>query len=375
MLGFALQHSDLAINGQLFPQEATDSVMADKAPGSSPFWATHVHADRRPFLLARVRIIAALRTWFATNDFVEVETGALQASPGNETHLHAFATTLVAPDGAASTLYLRTSPEFACKKLLAAGERRIVEFAKVFRNRERGALHAPEFTLVEWYRAGEPYQALMADCAAILAQAATAAGTRHLSFRGRSADAFAEPERLTVAEAFARFAGIDLLATLGAGESDREQFAHAAGAAGIRIADDDSWGDIFSRVLVERIEPKLGIGRATILDEYPARQAALARPSPKDPRVAERFELYACGVELANGFGELTNAAEQRHRLEQEMAEKQRRYGERYPIDEDFLAALAQMPDACGIALGLDRLVMLATGASHIDQVLWAPMA
>jgi elongation factor P--(R)-beta-lysine ligase len=366
MPGFAPQHND---------KTATDKVMADRPPQSSPFWAPHVHADRRPFLLARGKIIAALRAWFAASEFVEVETGALQVSPGNETHLHAFAARLVAPDGAASTLYLRTSPEFACKKLLAAGERRIVEFAKVFRNRERGALHAPEFTLVEWYRAGEPYQTLMADCAAVLAQAATAAGTRHLSFRGRSADAFAEPERLSVAEAFARFAGIDLLATLRAGEPDREQFAHAAGAAGIRIADDDSWGDIFSRVLVERIEPNLGIGRATILDEYPAGQAALARPSPKDPRVAERFELYACGVELANGFGELTNAAEQRHRLEQEMAEKQRRYGERYPIDEDFLAALAQMPDACGIALGLDRLVMLATGASHIDQVLWVPMA
>jgi lysyl-tRNA synthetase class 2 len=347
--------------------------MADEAPGSSPFWASHVHADRRPFLLARARIVAALRGWFAANDFVEVETGALQVSPGNETHLHAFATKLVAPDGAASTFYLRTSPEFACKKLLAAGERRIVEFAKVFRNRERAALHAPEFTMVEWYRAGEPYQTLMADCAAVVAQAATAADTRYLSFRGRSADAFAEPERLSVAEAFARFAGIDLLATLGAGEPDREQFAHAAKAAGIRIADDDTWGDIFSRVLVERIEPKLGIGRATILDEYPAKQAALARPSG-DPRVAERFELYACGVELANGFGELTDAAEQRRRLEEEMAEKQRRYGERYPLDEDFLAALAQMPDACGIALGLDRLVMLATGASHIDQVLWAPM-
>src|SRR5579862_2077634 len=184
--------------------------MADKDmpdTRSSPFWHPKVHADRRPALLARGRIVSALRAWFAAQDFVEVETGALQVSPGNEMHLHAFATTLVAPDGARSPLYLRTSPEFACKKLLAAGERRIVEFAKVFRNRERGALHAPEFTLLEWYRAGEPYQALMADCTAILAQAAEAAGTRHLSFRGRSADAFAEPERLTVAEAFARFAG------------------------------------------------------------------------------------------------------------------------------------------------------------------------
>jgi elongation factor P--(R)-beta-lysine ligase len=348
--------------------------MADKTPGSSPFWAPHVHADRRPVLLARARITAALRGWFAGRGFIEVETGALQVSPGNETHLHAFATALAAPDGTPTPLYLRTSPEFACKKLLAAGERRIVEFAKVFRNRERGALHAPEFTLVEWYRTGESYRALMADCAAILAQAAEAAGTWHFSFRGRSADPFAEPERLTVAEAFARFAGIDLLATLPGGEPDRRRLATAAQTAGIRIGDDDSWGDIFSRVLVERVEQKLGIGRATILDEYPALQAALARPS-RDPRVAERFELYVCGVELANGFGELTDPAEQRRRLEREMAEKERIYGERYPIDEDFLAALSQMPEACGIALGLDRLVMLATGASHIDQVLWAPMA
>ncbi len=348
--------------------------MPETSPAASPFWAPHVHADRRPALLARGRIVAALRAWFAARDFIEVETGALQVSPGNETHLHAFATTLVAPDGTSSRLYLRTSPEFACKKLLAAGERSIVEFAKVFRNRERGALHHPEFTLIEWYRAGEPYGALMEDCAAILTVAAEAAGTRRLSFRGRSADAFAEPERLTVADAFARFAGIDLLATLPGGEADRDALARAAQASGIRIGGDDRWRDIFSRVLVEKIEGHLGLGRATILDQYPAMQAALARPA-SDRRVAERFELYACGVELANGFGELTDAAEQRRRLEREMAEKERLYGERYPIDEDFLAALAAMPQACGIALGLDRLVMLATGASRIEQVLWNPMA
>ena len=348
--------------------------MPDISPSASPFWDPRVHADRRPALLARGRIIAALRAWFAAQDFVEVDTGALQVSPGNETHLHAFATTLAAPDGASSQLYLRTSPEFAGKKLLAAGERRIVEFAKVFRNRERGALHHPEFTLLEWYRAGEPYGALMQDCAAILARAAEAAGTRQLTFRGRAADPFAEPERLTVAEAFSRYAGIDLLATLSESEPDREALARAARAAGIRIGDDDRWGDIFSRVLVERVEGNLGIGRATILDQYPAVLAALARPAP-DRRVAERFELYACGVELANGFGELTDAAEQRRRLEREMAEKERIYGERYPIDEDFLAALAAMPQACGIALGLDRLVMLATGAARIDQVLWNPLA
>jgi lysyl-tRNA synthetase class 2 len=344
------------------------------APAASPSWAAHVHADRRPFLLARNRIVTALRAWFAANDFVEVDTGALQVSPGNEIHLHAFATSLAAADGALSPRYLRTSPEFACKKLLAAGERRIVEFAKVFRNRERGALHHPEFTLVEWYRAGEPYETLMTDCAAILGLAAEAAGTKTLTFRGRFADPFAELERLTVAEAFDRFATIDLLATLPDGEPDRQALARAACAASIRVGDDDRWGDIFSRVLVEKIEGRLGIGRATILDRYPVHQAALARPAP-DRRVAERFELYACGVELANGFGELTDPIEQRRRLEVEMDEKERIYGERYPIDEDFLAALAAMPQACGIALGLDRLVMLATGAARIEQVLWNPLA
>ncbi len=342
-------------------------------PRSSPFWAPAVHAGRRPILLARGRIVAGLRAWFSARDFVEVETATLRISPGNETHLHAFATSLIAPDSSSAPLYLRTSPEFSCKKLLAAGERRIVEFARSFRNRERGALHHPEFTLVEWYRAGEPYRVLIDDCIAIVREAAQITQTRQFSFRGRTADPFAEPERLTVAEAFARFAKVDVLATLSGDTADRDRFAGAAQDAGIRVTDDDRWTDIFSRILVERIEPNLGIGRATILDEYPAVLSALARRK-HDPRVAERFEIYLCGIELANGFGELTDPAEQRRQLELEMAEKQRRYGERYPIDEDFLAALAQMPQACGVALGLDRLVMLATGASRIDQVLWTPL-
>jgi lysyl-tRNA synthetase class 2 len=336
-----------------------------------PFWA--LHADRRPFLVGRMRIAAALRQFFAAQDFVEVETTALVASPGNETHLHAFATDLLAPSGTRTRLYLRTSPEFACKKLLAAGERRIVEFARSFRNRERGMLHHPEFTLVEWYRAQEPYDVLMEDCAAILALAAEATGTKRFSFRDRAIDPFAAPERLTVAEAFARFAGIDLMAMLP--PQPAAVLAAAANAAGIRTAADDTWGDILSRVLVDKIEPRLGQGRATILYEYPAVQSPLARPKASDPRLAERFELYACGIELANGFAELTDVAEQRKRLEEQMAEKERIYGERYPIDEDFLSALAVMPQACGIALGFDRLAMLATGASRIDEVIWTPMS
>jgi lysyl-tRNA synthetase class 2 len=337
---------------------------------STPFWSTH--ADRRPFLLGRARITAALRQFFAARDFVEVETGALVVAPGNEIHLHAFASDLVTPAGERERLYLRTSPEFACKKLLAAGEPRIVEFARAFRNRERGALHHPEFTLVEWYRAGEPYEALMNDCAAILALAARVAGAERFVFRGASIDPFAPPERLSVVDAFARYAGIDLPPLLES--DDPAPFAAKAQRIGIRVAADDTWGDVFSRVLVDKIEPRLGQGRATILSEYPVVQSPLARPADANPRVAERFELYACGVELANGFGELTDPLIQRERLEEQMAEKARIYGERYPIDEDFIAALAAMPPACGIALGFDRLVMLATGATHIEQVLWTPL-
>jgi lysyl-tRNA synthetase class 2 len=340
----------------------------------SPWWAPHAHADRRPLLAARGRITAAARRFFEARGFVEVEAAVLQLSPGNEAHLHAFATELYAPDGTRSRLYLHTSPEFACKKLLAAGERKIFDFARVFRNRERGVLHHPEFTLLEWYRAQEPYEALMEDCAALIAEAAQAAGARRLTFRDRIATPFAEPERMTVAQAFARFDRVDLLATTTADATDRAALAAAAGAAGIRVAADDTWADIFSRVLVERIEPNLGIGRPTILYEYPVAEAALARPAAADPRVAERFELYACGVELANAFGELTDPAEQRRRFEAEMAEKARLHGERYPLDEDFLAALAAMPAASGIALGFDRLVMLLTGAPRIEQVMWTPV-
>src|SRR5262249_15772066 len=155
-------------------------------------------------------------------------------------------------------LYLRTSPEFSCKKLLAAGERRIVEFARSFRNRERGALHHPEFTLLEWYRVGEPYDLLINDCIAMLRAAADVVQTRQFGFRGFRTDPFAEPERLTVAQAFARFAKIDILATLAGDTADRDRFARAAQDAGLQVADDDRWADIFSRVLVERIEPNLG---------------------------------------------------------------------------------------------------------------------
>ena len=342
----------------------------------SPWWTPSVHEDRRPILLARGRIEAAVRGYLAPRDFLMVDPPGLQRSPGNETHLHAFGTTMIGNDGVGRPMYLHTSPEFTMKKLLAAGERRIASLQHVWRNRERSALHHPEFTMLEWYRAGERYDAVIADCVAMLRLAAEATRVKMLRFRERECDPFAEPERLSVAEAFARYAGIDLLATMDAeGVTDGAALAGQMLAQGLAVPEDRSWSYLFSLVLTDKVEPNLGIGRVTVLDRYPASEAALARRAGDDRRVSERFELYACGVELANGFGELTDAGEQRRRFAGEMAEKERIYGERYPLDEDFLAALELMPEASGVALGFDRLVMLATGAPKIEAVLWAPVA
>lgn len=341
----------------------------------TPFWTPARHRDRRPLLLARNRIKTALRDWFLAQDFVEVEAGQLQLSPGNETHLHGLKVALLHPDGSKQPYFLHTSPEFACKKLIAAGEHAVFDFARVFRDRERGALHAPEFTMLEWYRTHAPLERLMEDCADLLALAARTGGSDTLRFRGLEADPFLPPARLSVPEAFDRFCGIDLLATTPDGEPDRQALAQAVQKAGIRIAEDDSWSDLFSRVLVEKIEPHLGIGRATILYDYPVHEAALARRKANEPQLAERFELYACGVELANGFGELTDPVEQRARFTADMEIKQQIYGETYPIDEDFLDAIALMPPTAGIALGFDRLVMLVLAAPRIDDVLWTPLA
>jgi lysyl-tRNA synthetase class 2 len=343
---------------------------------ASPWWTPHVHADRRPILLARNRIEAAIREYLATEDFVMVDPPGLQRSPGNETHLHAFATTMIGEDGVAETRYLHTSPEFSMKKLLAAGEHRIASLGHVWRNRERSGRHHPEFTMLEWYRAGEPYTAVMDDCVRLIRIAAETTGAGRLRSRGHEADPFAEVERISVADAFRAHAGIDLLATMDtAGNTDAEALAAQMRAVGLDVPDDIHWSYLFTRILTEKVEPKLGMGRITILDRYPSSEAALARRAADDPRVSERFEIYACGVELANGFGELTDADEQRRRFTMEMEEKARLYGERYPLDEEFLAALELMPEASGIALGFDRLVMLATGASRIDQVVWVPVA
>lgn len=331
------------------------------------WWLPESLARRRVYLEARGRVARAVREVFASRGFVEVETPALQRSPGLEPHLKAFATTLEWPGEPAAPMFLHTSPEYAMKKLLAAGMPKIFQLAHCFRNGERGATHHPEFTMLEWYRVGASYLDLIEDCEALL----RASGATLFAWRGRVCDPHAAWERLTVAQAFARHCGIDILATV----ENLDALTEAARPLGIAPHAGDMWEDLFFRIFLNGIEPKLGIGAPTVLYDYPISMAALARAKPSDPRLCERFELYICGLELANAFGELTDAAEQRKRFAADQAKKRTLYGEAYPIDEDFLAALEfGLPPSAGIALGFDRLVMLASGAQHIEDVLWAPV-
>ena len=339
------------------------------------WWRPDVFALRAPALRARARIKEAVRRYFLVEGFTEVETPALQVSPGHETHVSAFRTQGIGSDGLVTPLTLHTSPELTCKKLLAAGMDRLFTLAPVYRNRERGRLHHPEFLMLEWYRAGEPLEALIADAAMLLRSAATIAGTGRLRHRDLVCDPYLAPEILPVCEAFRRHAGVDLATMLPPAPDSFGRLAAAVRDHDLRVAADDTWSDLFSKILSAIVEPRLGIGRPTFLTRYPASEAALARLCPDDIRFAERFELYCCGVEVANAFGELTDPDEQRRRFVEAEDERERIYGERLALDEDFFAALAIMPESCGIALGFDRLVMLATGADDVAAVMWAPVA
>ena len=342
-----------------------------------PWWRPDRLAARHANLAARGRVLGAVRAFFTASGYVEVETPALQVSPGLEPHLKAFAAVLHDPrDAGAYPRYLHTSPEFAMKKLVAGGLPRIWQLARVFRDCERSATHHPEFAMLEWYRAGATYRDLMDECEALLRAAQEAGGDGALRWKGHAADARLPFQRLSVAAAFATFAGVDLLATTADPEApDGAMLASEAARIGIAPHPGDDWEAIFFRIFLERIEPRLGIGAPTILYDYPLAMAALSRRKDDDPRLAERFELYVCGLELANAFGELTDAAEQRRRFAADRARKQALYGEAYPVDDDFLAALDHgLPPCAGIALGFDRLVMLAVGAERVEDVLWAPV-
>jgi lysyl-tRNA synthetase class 2 len=307
----------------------------------------------------------ATRAFFSSRGYLEVETPYAARTPGEEVHLRAFATNYEPRAGEAEALWLNTSPEFAMKRLLVGQSGPIFQLARVWRNEARSARHAPEFTMLEWYRPGASFDALVGETEcflrAVLPPVVTANGI------STDLDSF---ERLTVAEAFLRHAGADLLGTAGDAPA-------LAASAGERLRDGEGWEDLFFRLLLARIEPHLGQAHPTFLTHWPAAQAALARRDPKDPRVAERFELFVCGMELANAFVELTDAAEQRSRFLEDRARRHALYGaEDWPLDEDFLAAMAHgMPPSAGIALGFDRLAMIASGADRVDQVQWLPEA
>lgn len=327
-----------------------------------PSWHPDSYAARLPFLRRRALLMQATRAFFDARGYVEVETPYAVTAPGEEVHLRAFRTEQEQPDGARRALWLHTSPEFAMKRLLVAGAGPVFQLARVWRNNEGSRRHAAEFTMLEWYRPGLPFGGLLDEAEAflraVLPPVVQSGGVR------TSLDRF---ERLTVAEAFQCYAGADVLGTAG----DAPALARSAGAV---LRDGEGWEDLFFRLLLERVEPELGRAHPTFLTHWPAAQAALARRDPSDPRVALRFELFVCGMELANAFEELTDPVEQRDRFNEDRARRHELHGPDWPLDEDFLAALAHgMPPASGIALGFDRLAMAASGADRITQVQWLP--
>lgn len=334
--------------------------MAQAAGGQG--WNPAAVAARLPRLRRRAALAAATRAFFAARDYLEVETPYAVRTPGEEVHLRAFRTEAIAPGGGRRPLWLNTSPEFSMKKLLAAGSGRIFQLARVWRNEEGSDTHAPEFTMLEWYRPQATLGDLMyeteAYLRAVLPPAVTCRGIT------TALDRF---ERLSVAEAFHRFAGIDVLATAGDAQA-------LAAAAGLSLRDGEDWEDLFFRIMLDRVEPHLGRACPTFLTGWPAPLAALARLDVCDPRVADRFELYVCNIELANAFAELTDATEQRMRFMADRARRKAIYGDRteagWPLDEAFLEAMRTLPECAGIALGFDRLAMIATAAARITDVL-----
>lgn len=326
-------------------------------------------ADRRAGLYARAASLRAVRAWFDAEGLIEADVDARVASPGAEVHLAAFAAT--GTDGRLA--FLHTSPEFAMKRLLAGGETALYYLGPVWRDEAPGPRHGSEFTMAEWYRVGADWRAVAQDTLTLIEVIARACGSDRLRHAGTEAR-LDGALWLSVAAAFASAGIPDLLATIcpRTGAGDRDALAEHASAIGLIPQADDDWSDVFSKLLTNRVEPRLPPDRLVVLHDYPTPEAALARRSSADPRVAERFEVYACGVELANGFGELVDPVEQRARFEAAMDEKARRYGTRWPVDEGFLSALATMPEASGCALGFDRAVMLATGAPTVAAVRWS---
>ncbi|WP_376094819.1 EF-P lysine aminoacylase EpmA [Roseomonas sp. CCTCC AB2023176] len=340
-------------------------------------WHPDSLGERLPALRRRAALLRDTRAFWEARACIEVETPALVPVPGMEVHLRGFASRFEPHlgRGAGRDVWLRTSPELAIKRLLAGGVGSCFEVARVWRNGEVSPRHAPEFTMLEVYRVGLPMAGLMDEVEDYL-RAVLPARAAH---DGATTDLSLPFERLPVAEAFRRHAnGLDILATVDprSAEGDGVALHRAARDAGLDAPDGLSWEDLFFHLMLTHVEPHLGRARGTFLTHWPAPQAALARRDPADPRAALRFEVFAAGLELGNAFDELTDPVEQRERFLRDVAERKRLYGNApgsaWDVDEDFLAALARgMPATSGIALGFDRLAMLAAGVPDLDAVRW----
>ena len=320
------------------------------------WWKPDLYMKNAPFRQARGKVIQTIRKYFTKQGLIEVDTPALQPAPSDEVHLKCFQT---------GDFYLHTSPELAMKKLLVAGEKAIFQICHAYRDEPVSDTHSPEFTMLEWYRVGTDYSAMMKDTTGVVRACCKACDVKELKHNERTCNPFKKWQKLTVTEAFKKYAGVNLWAKDLRIEAER---------IGIQCSDADTWEDIFFRIMLNKVEYKLGDGVPTILCEYPTQLGALARTKPGNPKVCERFEVYACGVELCNAFSELTDAKEQRVRFVANYAERKRLYGWDDPMDEDFLRALEYgMSEASGNALGVDRLIMLITGAEKLADTQWVP--
>ena len=321
------------------------------------WWQPELFKNKIPYLKKRVEIIYQIREFFNSRDYLEVETPALQISPCMEPHLQAFKTEHLGEE-----IYLHTSPEFAMKKLLVAGLPKIYQISKTFRNEHQSSLHSPEFSLLEWYQTGLSYKDMMQETMALLRHLAK----DKLKYKNLECDVSEEWEVITFVEALKKYADVDVSNNL----QDLEYIKIEAQRIGTYISPSDDWDNAVLKIFMDKVEPNIGAPVPAIICDYPISMAALARAKPEDERFAERFEVYICGIELCNAFGELTDAKIQRERFEADVKKRKELYGQDYPIDEDFLKAIEfGLPECSGNALGVDRLVMLLTGAEDITSV------
>lgn len=323
-------------------------------------------------LLRRGKIIQGIRRYFLREGFAEIETPCLVPSPGMEPHLAALEVRVELPDRIKKKMYLHTSPEYCMKKLLAEGWDKIFQICRVFRDGELSPTHQFEFTMLEWYRTQADYRKIMEDCEGLLYYLSGEIGEKPaLTYRGERIDLSPPAERLSVSRAMQVYGGVDIEKNCDGpsllGEAKSKGYRFEAGGV-------YSFDEVFFKIFLEAVEPRLGNPKPTILYDYPAGMAALARLKPENPLWAERFELYVAGLELANAFSELVDPVEQRKRFEAEQRVRGILKKPVYPIDEDLLEALGRMPPSAGIALGVDRLVMLFCDAPRIQEVVAFPL-